>query len=111
MQSLCPMRSVCGASLTSTGHDAATNVSCMKAVVLGYLATAGCAGSSPPAQHSSADSPRPTCQELASACHARDAESKAAHDCHIFFHAPENTEGACMAKRSECAAACGLETP
>jgi len=82
----------------------------MKALLI-CLVLGGCGGSARSADTPKTDAALQTCKEMANICHAADKGGGVAHDCHLFFHASDNSEEQCQEKRAECASACSLDSP
>ena len=82
---------------TAEGGRSLTKLSAICGVLL-----AGCAAS----QSHEPDGERPTCSQIAHACHEYDAQSATAHTCHLLGHAAGSSEEECIAQRDACIAAC-----
>ena len=70
----------------------------------------GCGPSSSPANAPTATplpgTPRPACDEIATACHAHAEHGGLMSQCHEVGHDLKSTNEACAAKKSECLAVC-----
>jgi len=51
-------------------------------------------------------SARPSCDEIAEACHDVGTSSFAAEECHVYAEATGRTENECRSRRAECINTC-----
>jgi hypothetical protein len=77
-------------------------------VLLLFVGLVACGGSKPaPASTTSASSgARPTCDLIDSACDPHEGKGGLAKECHDLGESPATTEATCLARQTECLAAC-----